>query len=155
MTVSDFDMAAQQRLEEARTKVAARKAAVAAAGGKRGPMVAVLVIGIGLLAAPFIFQMLAFDNRAPKGGEMIDEFRPYMTEARITQFDTFMALINGAEQSYRTDLRPVVAAAPKDPAQQAALASVDDWAAKWEGPGPSAPPPPPVAGRSGTTARPR
>ncbi len=135
MTVSDFDMAAQQRLEEARTSVAARKAAVAAAGGKRGPMVAVLVIGIGLLAAPFIFQMLAFDNRAPKGGEMIDEFRPYMTDARITKFDTFMALINRAEQSYKADLRPVVAAAQKDPAQQAALTSVDDWAGKWEGQG--------------------
>jgi hypothetical protein len=135
MTVSDFDMAAQQRLEEARTSVAARKAAVAAAGGKRGPMVAVLVIGIGLLAAPFIFQMLAFDNRAPKGGEMIDEFRPYMTDARITKFDTFMALINRAEQSYKADLRPVAAAAQKDPAQQAALTSVDDWAGKWEGQG--------------------
>jgi hypothetical protein len=132
MTVSDFDMAAQRRLEEARTNVATRKAAVAAAG-RRGPMVAMLVIGVGLLAAPFIFQMLAFDNRAPKGGEMIDEFRPFMTEARITKFDGFMDLINRAEQSYKADLRPVVAAIPKNPAQQAALTSVDGWAGKWEG----------------------
>ena len=134
MTVSDFDMTAERRLEEARTNVAARKAATAAAGGRRGPMVAVLVIGIGLVAAPFIFQMLGFDNRAPKGGEMINEFRPYMTDARITKFDEFMALINRAEQSFQADLRPVVAAAPQTPAQQAALASVDDWTRQWEGP---------------------
>ena len=135
MTVRDFDMSAERRLEEARTKVAARKAATAAAGGRRGPMVAVLVIGVGLVAAPFIFQMLGFDNRAPKGGEMINEFRPYMTDARITKFDGFMDLINQAEQSFKTDLRPVVAGAPQSPAQQAALASVDDWTRKWEGTG--------------------
>jgi hypothetical protein len=133
VTVSDFDMAAQQRLEDARTNVATRKAAVAAAAGRRGPLVAVLVIGIGLLAAPFIFQMLALDNRAPKGGEMIDEFRPYMTDARITKFDKFMDLINRAEQSFKADLRPVVGAASMNPAQKAALTSVDDWTAKWEG----------------------
>jgi hypothetical protein len=131
MTVSDFDTTAQRRLEEARSNVAARKAAAA---GRRGPMVAVLVIGIGLIAAPFIFQMLGFDNRAPKGGVMINEFRPYMTDARITKFDGFMDLINRAEQSFKTDLRPLVATAPKNPAQQAALASVDDWSTKWEGP---------------------
>lgn len=124
---------ADQRLEEARSTVAARTAAVAAAGGRRGPMVAVLVIGVGLVAAPFIFQMLAFDNRAPRGGEMIDQFLPYMTDVRITKFDGFMAQINQAEQSYKTDLRPAVEAAPKSPAQQAAIASVDDWTKRWEG----------------------
>jgi hypothetical protein len=133
MTTSGVDTAAQQRLEEARSAVAARKAAVATAGGRQGLMVAVLVIGVGLLAAPFIFQMLALDNRAPRGGEMIDQFRPYMTDARITKFDGFMDLINRAEQSYRADLRPAVVAAPKSPAQQAALTSVDDWAKRWEG----------------------
>ena len=102
----------QQRLDAARSAAAARKAAAASAGGRRGPMIAVLVIGVGLVAAPFIFQMLAFDNRAPKGGEMIDQFRPYMTNARITKFDGFMDLINRAEQSYKADLRPVVASAP-------------------------------------------
>lgn len=129
-TPGDLDRLAQQRLEAARSTVTARKAAASAG---RKPMVAVLVIGVGLLAAPFIFQMLALDNRAPKGGVMINEFRPYMTDARITKFDGFMALINRAEQSFKTDLRPLVAAAPKNPAQQAALTSVDDWAGKWEG----------------------
>jgi hypothetical protein len=56
VTVSDFDMAAQQRLEQARTSVSTRKAAVAAAAGRRGPLVAVLVIGVGLIAAPFIWR---------------------------------------------------------------------------------------------------
>ena len=129
-TPGGLDTLAQQRLEAARSAVTARKAAAAAG---RGPMVAVLIIGDGLLAAPFIFQMLAFDNRAPKGGEMIEEFRPYMTDARITKFDGFMDLINRAEQSYQADLRPVVAAAPKNPGQQSALASVDDWTKRWVG----------------------
>ena len=129
-TPGSVDTLAQQRLEAARSAVAARKAA--AAGGRR-PMVAVLIIGVGLLAAPFIFQMLAFDNRAPKGGEMIDEFRPYMTDARITKFDGFMDLINRAEQSYLAELRPVVVAASKNSGQQSAFASVEDWTKKWEG----------------------
>ncbi len=129
-TPGDLDRLAQQRLEAARSAVTARNAAASAG---RKPMIAVLVIGVGLIAAPFIFQMLAFDNRAPKGGEMINEFRPYMTEARITKFDGFMDLINRAEQSYRADLRPVVAAAQKSPGQQGAFASVEDWMSKWEG----------------------
>ena len=133
MTVSDFDLAAQRRLEEARSNVATRKRAVTEAAGRRGPMVAVLLIGVGLLAAPFIFQMLAFDDRAPKGGEMIDQFRPYMADARITQFDGFMDLIDRTEQSFKADLRTQVASAPKSPSQEAALASVDDWARQWEG----------------------
>jgi hypothetical protein len=124
---------AQQRLDAARAKVDARSKAQAAAGGRRGLMVAVLVIGVGLLAAPFIFQMMAGENRAPAGGEMIDQFRPYMTDARITKFDGFMDLINRADQSYKADLRPVVAPAPKNPAQQSALGQVDDWSRKWEG----------------------
>ena len=120
----------EQRLEAARARVDARSKALAA--GRR-PMVAVLVIGLGLLAAPFIFQMMALDNRAPAGGEMIDQFRPYMSEARITKFDGFMDLINRAEQSYKADLRPVVAGAQRNAAQQSALGQVDDWTTKWEG----------------------
>ena len=50
---------AQQRLDAARAKVDARSKARVATGGRRGPMVAVLVIGVGLIAAPFIFQMMA------------------------------------------------------------------------------------------------
>jgi hypothetical protein len=122
----------QQRLDEARAAVGARSAALTA-GSRRGPMVAVLVIGVGLIAAPFIFQMLAFGNRAPAGGEMIDQFRPYMTEARITKFDGFMGLIDRADKSYKADLRPVLAAAPKNAAQQSAFTQVDDWTRKWEG----------------------
>ncbi len=129
-TPGDLDRLAQQRLEAARSAVTARKAAASAA---RRPLVAVLVIGVGLIAAPFIFQMMAGENRAPAGGEMIDQFRPYMTDARITKFDGFMDLINRAEQSYKADLRPVVAGAPKNAAQQSALGQVDDWTSKWEG----------------------
>jgi hypothetical protein len=64
---------------------------------------------------------------------MIDQFRPYMSEARITKFDGFMDLINRAERSYKADLRPVVAGAQRNAAQQSALGQVDDWTTKWEG----------------------
>ena len=133
MTTTSSVKTTQQRLDDARSAAAARKATLAAAGGRRGLIVAVLVIGVGLLAAPFVFQMLALDNRAPRGGEMIDQFRPYMTDARITKFDGFMDQIDRAEQSYKADLRPAVASAPRNPAQQAALDSVDNWAERWEG----------------------
>ena len=89
----------QQRLDAARSAAAARKAAAASAGGRRGPMIAVLVIGVGLVAAPFIFQMLAFDNRAPKGGEMIDQFRPYMTTGKIDRFRGYLDEIDAADKA--------------------------------------------------------
>jgi hypothetical protein len=58
-----------------------------------------------------------------------------MTDARITKFDGFMDLINRAEQSYKSDLRPVVTAAAMNPAQRSALGQVDDWTRRWEGDG--------------------
>jgi hypothetical protein len=47
--------------------------------GGRSPgaaLTALAVLGIGLIAAPAVFQMF---TRAPKGAEMIDELRPLMT----------------------------------------------------------------------------
>ena len=45
-------------------------------------LVSAAVMGLGLVAAPVaIFQMF---SRAPKGGDMIDDFRPYMTTRRST-----------------------------------------------------------------------
>jgi hypothetical protein len=38
-----------------------------------------MAIGLGLALAPAAFQMF---SRAPKGGTMINEFRPFMTESR-------------------------------------------------------------------------
>ncbi len=58
-------------------------------------LVVILAIGLGLAAAPAAFQMF---SRAPKGGDMIDEFRPYMTEDQVALFQGYMAKIRAADQ---------------------------------------------------------
>ena len=40
------------------------------------PIIAALIVGIGMIVAPFVFQMF---DRAPLGGDMIEDFEPYMT----------------------------------------------------------------------------
>ena len=60
---------------------------------RKGPLVVVLVLGLGLALAPVAFQMF---DRAPKGGDMIDAFEPYMTPAKITQFEGYMAEMRAA-----------------------------------------------------------
>ncbi len=51
--------------------------------GKRWPLIAIALIGLGLIAAPAIFKMF---DRAPKGAQMIKEFKPYMTTSRLDGF---------------------------------------------------------------------
>jgi hypothetical protein len=45
---------------------------------------ALLILGLGLIAAPLIFNMWV---RAPRGAEMISDFKPYMTQARASQYN--------------------------------------------------------------------
>ena len=52
-----------------------------------------LFIGVGLVAAPAIFQMF---DRAPAGGEMIEEFRPFMTRAEVVKLRGFLDEISAA-----------------------------------------------------------
>src|SRR4051812_30895452 len=54
-----------------------------AAGARRWSLVALAVIGLGLAAAPVIFQMF---DRAPRGAEMMQAFTPFMTDARLNGF---------------------------------------------------------------------
>jgi len=51
------------------------------------------MIGIGLILAPAIFQMF---SRAPLGGTMIEDFEPYMVEAKIDTFRGYMDQIGVA-----------------------------------------------------------
>ncbi len=75
---------------------------------KRRPFaIAVIALGVGLVAAPAIFQMF---SRAPKGGEMLDEFRPFMTTAEITQFRGFLADIGAAEAETAETIEPALEA---------------------------------------------
>jgi hypothetical protein len=49
----------------------------------RRAAVALAALGLGLIAAPAIFQMF---DRAPKGATMIKQFRPYMQPARLAGY---------------------------------------------------------------------
>jgi hypothetical protein len=124
----DADLEASQRLAESAARVKQRTGARSAAVT---PLRVALVIGIGLIAAPFIFQMLGGENRALKGADMMSAFKPYMTEARITQFQGFLGSIDAAEVETRTKLLPDVESAATTPPQRQAVASVEDWSTKW------------------------
>ena len=62
-------------------------------------LVALIVLGLGVAAAPAIFQMF---DRAPKGGDMIDNFRPYMTKAEIVKFRGFLTEMREARAESTT-----------------------------------------------------
>ncbi len=69
------------------------------------PIVVALLIGIGMIAAPVVFQMF---DRAPLGGEMIDDFAPYMTIDEVELFRGYLDEIGAANAEsidvLRTDL---------------------------------------------------
>lgn len=69
----------------------------------RALLIGCLVIGVGLALAPFAFQMF---SRAPKGGDMLDGFRPYMNAATITGFQSDMDEIDAAVTEAGEDLEP-------------------------------------------------
>lgn len=69
------------------------------------PVVVVLVIGLGLALAPAIFSMF---SRAPAGGAMIDDFRPYMTHEEIDQFRGYLVEIDDADRASTDVLRPML-----------------------------------------------
>lgn len=68
-------------------------------------IVVVLVIGLGLAFAPVFFSMF---GRAPAGGSMIDDFRPYMTAEEIADFREYLDEIGAANQSSIDQLRPAL-----------------------------------------------
>ncbi len=91
-------------------------------GGTRA-VVAVLVIGLGLALAPVGFQMF---TRAPRGGEMLDDFRPYMNDRTITDFRGYITSIRAAEEESRAEVLPVAEEAGVEvPAQ------VERWHEQW------------------------
>jgi hypothetical protein len=73
------------------------------AGERRPPRWAVGVIGLvgaALIAMPFAFNML---SKAPRGAVMIAQFKPFMTTARLSGFQSELKEINaGVRQSDTT-----------------------------------------------------
>jgi hypothetical protein len=76
--------------------------AATTAAPKRWAIVALAVIGVGLIAAPFAFKMF---DRAPLGATMITEFKPYMTEQRLDGFARDIRQIDGGVQEGNTKVR--------------------------------------------------
>ena len=80
-------------------------------GARRRALVALLVIGVGLAAAPVALQMF---DRAPKGAVMMDEFKPFMTDKRLSGFQRHIRNIDAAV--HQTNGRVVVALEGHGPA---------------------------------------
>jgi len=85
------------------------------------PLVALVVLGVGLVAAPFAFQMF---SRAPQGGQMIDDFRPLMTRHKVTTIQGYFITIGNGEVSLAQQTQPP-AASP------APVAAVDTFVRDW------------------------
>ncbi len=86
----------------------------------RGLLVALAVMGLGVVAAPAIFQMF---TRAPKGAEMIDDFRPYMTVTKLRSIQGYFVTMAAGEGNLRTAVLPALTAAPGSDVAR----FVDDW----------------------------
>jgi hypothetical protein len=98
-------------------------------GGSAGARVVILgVVGLGIVAAPAVFQMF---TRAPEGKEMIDDFRPLMTEDKVATIQGYFLTIGGEEGQLRNDVLPdlATAQASDDPSGQypAVDTFIDEW----------------------------
>jgi len=86
---------------------------------------ALAALGVAIIAAPVAFQMF---TRAPKGGEMIDSFRPMMTRERVQNVQRHFVTLGGAEGQLRVTLMPAYAAASGDPA---AAEGITEFSTEW------------------------
>lgn len=89
-----------------------------------------LVLGLGLMAAPAVFQMF---TRAPKGGHMMTAFKPYMTKANVAKFQGYMAEIEAADADLRSRLPGVLQSHARMGPDQAAqrFASLAAFEQQW------------------------
>src|SRR5690606_23964719 len=77
--------------------------AMSAAPPRRWPLVVIAVLGLGLAVAPAVFQMF---SRAPAGGTMIDDFRPFMTAQKLDEFRGYLDEIGAARDETRDRVEP-------------------------------------------------
>lgn len=89
------------------------------------PQRALVAMGLGVILAPLIFQMF---SRAPGGADMIDEFRPLMTDQRVATIQGYFLTLGAAEGELRTQLLPSLDPAdPSGPSLPAARAFSTHW----------------------------
>jgi len=86
---------------------------------------ALAVLGVAIIAAPVAFQMF---TRAPKGGEMINNFRPMMTRERVQNVQRYFVILGGAEGQMRVSLLPDYLAADGD---EAATEPIAQFSTEW------------------------
>lgn len=72
----------------------------------RGLLIGVVVVGVGLVAAPAVFQMF---TRAPGGGDMIDDFRTLMTSEKVATVQSYFITIGNGEADLRNTAVPAAA----------------------------------------------
>jgi len=68
---------------------------------RRWALVVIAVIGVALVVMPFAFNMF---NRTPKGAVMIAGFRPYMTTARLSGYQSELHQINAGVRQTDTSV---------------------------------------------------
>ncbi len=97
---------------------------VRAGGNSHLGAVVLIVVGVGILVAPAMFQMF---SRAPDGADMIDDFRPMMTQERVTRVQGYFITMGGAEGGLRNQLLPAVEAVDPTVSTDAAAQFSAQW----------------------------
>ena len=91
-------------------------------------LVALVVLGLGLVAAPAIFQMW---DRAPKGGHMINDFAPLMTEAKVTKVQGYFLVLADGEAVLRNQMVPAYLSTSTQSSEATALPAIEAFSARW------------------------
>ena len=94
------------------------------------PIIGALIVGIGMIVAPFVFQMF---ERAPLGGDMIEDFEPYMTVEQVESFRGYLVEIDAANTESIDSLRDALVTSGAVEASQydTVLASVVNLNEQW------------------------
>ncbi len=83
-------------------------------------------LGVAVVLAPAMFQMF---ERAPKGGDMIEDFRPMMTVERVQAVQGYFITMGAAEGQLRNGALPLAAESGDLPLDQFVAISQfsEDW----------------------------
>lgn len=82
--------------------------------------VVILLVGLALIVAPFIYQMF---DRAPAGADMMEDFEPVLTRENVTRFQGHMETFGGIQ----TDMEAMM------PALAQQLGMTQDQLNEWLG----------------------
>ena len=95
---------------------------------RRWAVIALALLGAGLIAAPAIFQMF---DRAPKGAVMIRDFKPFMTDARMDSFKRDIAQIRAGIKETNDKVAPVLVGGGGAQAFESAYPDFAELSAQW------------------------